>query len=71
MLFTDVSAKRAVSAFQKAGFWVSKTFGKKHIGMTNGARKIVIPRATRINPYTLKGIIRDAGLIDKEFKKLL
>ena len=71
MLFTDISAKRAITAFQKAGFWLAKTFSKKHIGMTNGARKIIIPRATRLNPYTLKGIIRDAGLTDEEFKKLL
>jgi len=71
MLFTDISAKRAVAAFQKAGFWLAKTFGKKHIGMTNGARKIIIPRAARLNPYTLKGIIRDTGLTDEEFKKLL
>jgi len=70
MLFTDVSAKSAVAAFQKAGFWVSKTFGAKHIGMTNGTRKITIPRHNRLNPYTLKGIIRDAGLTDEEFKKL-
>jgi len=69
MLFTDVSAKRAVAAFRKAGFLIAKTFGKKHIGMTDGTRKIVIPRATRINPYTLKGVIR--GLTDEEFKKLL
>ena len=71
MLFTDVSAKRVVVAVRKAGFWIARTFGKKHIGMTNGTRKIVIPRATRINPYTLKGIIRDAGLTDEEFKELL
>jgi len=71
MLFTDVSGKRAISAFQKAGFWISKNFGKKHTGMTNGIRKIVIPRASRINPYALKGIIRDAGLTDDEFKELL
>ena len=71
MLLTDVSAKRAVTAFGKVGFWVAKTFGKKHIGMTNGTRKIIIPHATRINPYTLKEIIRDAGLTDEEFRKLL
>lgn len=71
MLFTDVSAKRAVTAFQKAGFWVSQTFGKKHIGMTNGTRKITNPRHNRLNPYTLKEIIRDAGLTDEEFKRLL
>lgn len=71
MLFTDVSSKRAISAFKKAGFWISKTFGKKHFGMTDGTRKIVIPRANRLNPYTLKSIIRDAGLTDEEFKKFL
>jgi predicted RNA binding protein YcfA (HicA-like mRNA interferase family) len=71
VLFTDVSARRAVLAFQKAGFWLAGTFGRKHVGMTNGTRKIVIPRAVRINPYTLKGIIRAAGLTDKEFRRLL
>lgn len=61
MLFTDVSSTRAVKAFQRAGFWIVK----------EGIRKIVIPRHPRINPYTLKAIIRDAGLTDEEFKKLL
>lgn len=70
MLFTDVSHERAVKAFQKAGFWISKP-GGKHTGMTDGRRKITIPRQNRLNPYTLKGIIRDAGLTDKEFQKLL
>lgn len=69
MLFTDVSSARAVKAFQKVGFWVAG--GSKHIGMTNGVRKIIIPRHSRVNPYTLKAIIRDAGLTDQEFKKLL
>lgn len=71
MIFTDVSLSRAVKAFKKAGFWESKSFGKKHTGMINGSRKIVIPRHSKLNPYTLKGIIRDAGLTDEEFKKLL
>lgn len=70
MLFTDISSQRAVKAFTKIGFWVANTSGK-HIGMTNGTRKITIPRHPRLNPYTLKAIIRDAGLIDDEFKKLL
>ena len=39
--------------------------------MSNGKRKITIPRHNRVNPYTLKGIIRDAGLTDEEFKKLI
>jgi len=70
MLFTDVSYERAITAFQKAGFWFSRT-GGKHTGMTNGTRKITLPRHNRLNPYTLKGIIRDAGLTDEGFKDLL
>jgi len=69
MLFTDVSSQRAVSVFKKAGFWILRE--GKHIGMTNGFRKITIPQHKRLNPYTLKAIIRDAGLTDEEFKKLL
>jgi len=71
MLFTDASSDRAINAFQKAGFWISNSHGKKHTGMSNGRRKITIPCHSRLNPYTLKGIIRDAGLTDEEFKKLL
>ncbi len=69
MLFTDISSDKATRAFQKVGFWISKQ--GKHIGMTDGTRKITIPRHNRINPYTLKGIIKDTGLTDAEFKKLL
>lgn len=71
MLFTDVSSERLVRALQKAGFLISKTHGKKHTGMSNGIRKVTIPRHRRLNPYTVKGIIREAGLTDDEFKKLL
>jgi hypothetical protein len=31
---------------------------------------LIIPRHNRLNPYTLKGIIRDAGLSDEQFKAL-
>lgn len=69
-LFTDVSSERLVRALQKAGFWISKDSGK-HTGMSNGARKVTVPRHPRVNPYTLKSIIRSAGLTDEEFKDLL
>ena len=69
MLFTDVSSDRVIKVFKKVGFWISKE--GKHAGMTNGTRKITIPRHPKINPYTLKGIIRNAGLTDEEFKELL
>lgn len=68
MLFTDISSQRAVNAFEKCGFHIIRQ--GKHIGMSNGIKHLVIPRHNRLNPYTLKGIIRDAGLSDEQFKEL-
>ncbi len=69
MLFTDVSADRAVRAFSKAGFKV--IVRSKHIGMSDGERRLTIPNHKRLNPYTLKAIIKSAGLTNQQFKKLL
>lgn len=71
MLFTDLSSARVIKVLQKVGFWLDPSHGAKHIALSNGRRKLTIPRTNRLNPYTLKGIIRDAGLTDEEFKKLL
>ena len=69
MLFTDLSSDRVVRAFFKAGF---KTIRQgKHIGMSDGKRHLTIPRHSRVNPYTLKAIIKDAGLTDNEFRDLI
>jgi predicted RNA binding protein YcfA (HicA-like mRNA interferase family) len=69
MLFTDVSAERAVRAFSKVGFTIV-TRGK-HIGMSDGTHRITVPDHKKLNPYTLKAIIKDAGLIEEQFKDLL
>lgn len=69
MLFTDLSSERVVGALSRAGFKVIRQ--GKHIGMSNGMCHLTIPRHKRINPYTLRGIIKDAGLTDEEFKKLV
>ncbi|HHT9137542.1 MAG TPA: type II toxin-antitoxin system HicA family toxin [Candidatus Wunengus sp. YC60] len=69
MLFRDLSSERIVTALSKVGFEIIKH--GKLIGMSNGFRRITIPRHKRINPYTLKAIIRDAGLTDEEFKELI
>ena len=69
MLFTDISSERAVAAFSKTGFRIIKQ--GKHIGMSNGKHHLIIPRHKRLNPYTLKGIIKDAGLTDEDFRKLV
>jgi predicted RNA binding protein YcfA (HicA-like mRNA interferase family) len=64
-----VSSRRAIKAFEKAGFWVIRE--GKHTSMTNGERIIVIPRANPINAFTMGGIIKDAGMTVEEFKRLL
>lgn len=69
MLFTDLSSERAVNAFLKAGFKVIRQ--GKHIAMSDGTRHLTIPRHSRVNPYTLKSIIKDAGLTDEQFKALI
>lgn len=69
MLFTDLSSDRVVKALLKSGFKVVRE--GKHIGMFDGNHHLTIPRHKRVNPFTLKGIIKDAGLSDEEFKELL
>ncbi|MCG2757499.1 MAG: type II toxin-antitoxin system HicA family toxin [Desulfobacteraceae bacterium] len=69
MLFTDLSSERVVKAFSKAGFKIIKQ--GKHIGMSDGTRHLTIPRHKKVNPYTLKAIIKDAGLTDERFKELV
>lgn len=69
MLFTDISSERAVRAFSKAGFKVVSR--GKHTGMSDGTHRITIPNHKRLNPYTLRAIIKSADITDEEFKKLL
>ena len=39
--------------------------------MSDGIRILTIPRHDPVNAFTLGGIVRDAGLTEEEFKKLL
>lgn len=69
MLFTDLSTERVVKVFSKVGFRIINQ--GKHIGMSDGSRRLTIPRHKRLNPYTLKGIIKDSGLTDEKFRELV
>ncbi len=59
----------AVRALEKAGYRVLRQ--GKHIIMTDGSRKVVIPRHNPVNAITRGGIVRDAGLGAEEFRRLL
>ena len=55
-----ISQKEAVRVFQKLGFRVVRESG--HLIMSNGERRLVIPRHDPINAITMGAIARDAGL---------
>jgi predicted RNA binding protein YcfA (HicA-like mRNA interferase family) len=64
-----ISHIRAVRALEKAGFCVIRE--SKHIVMSDGKRFLTIPRENPINSFTMAGIVKDAGLTEKAFRKLL
>jgi predicted RNA binding protein YcfA (HicA-like mRNA interferase family) len=60
---------RAVKALEKAGFRIDRQ--SKHIFMSKGTIRVVIPRNNPVDAYTMAAIVRDAGLTIDEFKKLI
>jgi len=64
-----VNHLRAVKALQKAGFRVDRQ--GKHVFLSNGPLKVVVPRNNPVDAYTMAAIVRDAGLTIEEFKELL
>jgi predicted RNA binding protein YcfA (HicA-like mRNA interferase family) len=60
---------QAVRALEKAGFRVPRQ--GKHIVMTDDSRVLTIPRHNPVNAITMGNIVRDAGLTNEEFRKLI
>ncbi|MGI0014130.1 MAG: type II toxin-antitoxin system HicA family toxin [Nitrososphaera sp.] len=56
-------------ALEKAGFRIIRQ--GKHIVMSNGERLVTIPRHNPVKPFTMGGIVKDAGLSVEQFKALL
>lgn len=59
----------AVRALQKAGFRIARQ--SKPIVMTDGVRILTIPRHNPVKAFTMRGIVRDAGLTVAAFKGFL
>jgi predicted RNA binding protein YcfA (HicA-like mRNA interferase family) len=59
----------AVRVLAKLGFRIARQ--GKHIVMTDGNRVITIPRHNPVNAITMGNIVRDVGLTNEEFRKLL
>jgi predicted RNA binding protein YcfA (HicA-like mRNA interferase family) len=60
---------RAINALRKAGFAIDRQ--GKHIFLSKGFRRVVVPRNNPVDAYTMAAIVRDAGLSIEEFKALL
>jgi len=61
--------QRAVRALERAGFWIIRQ--GKHIILSNGARRVTVPRNDPVAPHTMACIVRDAGLTEARFRELL
>jgi predicted RNA binding protein YcfA (HicA-like mRNA interferase family) len=59
----------AVRALGKIGFRIARQ--GKHIVMTDGTRVVTIPRHNPVNAITMGNIVRDVGLTNDEFRRLL
>ncbi len=64
-----VNHLNAVRALEKIGFWIARQ--GKHIVMTNGTRILTVPRHNPINAITMGNIVRDAGLTNDDFRKVM
>jgi predicted RNA binding protein YcfA (HicA-like mRNA interferase family) len=64
-----VNHLRAVKALERAGFRIDRQ--GKHIFMSKGPLKAVIPRHNPVDAYTMAAIVRDAGMTIEQFKELL
>lgn len=59
----------AIRVLQNFGFQVVRQ--GKHTAMTDGVRKVLIPRHNPVNAITMGGIVKDAGLTNDAFRELL
>jgi predicted RNA binding protein YcfA (HicA-like mRNA interferase family) len=59
----------AVRALEKIGYTIARQ--GKHIVMTDGTRILVIPRHNPVHAVTMDNMVRDEGLTNEEFRRLL
>lgn len=66
-----LSGEKIVKAFEKIGYYRVSQRGS-HIKIRNDTRQrtLIIPDHKEVDRWTLKGIVRDAGLTSEEFIQL-
>jgi predicted RNA binding protein YcfA (HicA-like mRNA interferase family) len=65
-----VSGHRAVRALERLGFVLLRQKGS-HAILRRGSRGCVVPMHREINPWTLNGVLRQAGVTTEEFLRAL
>ena len=65
-----ISGKKAVKALQLLGFGFVRQKGS-HAILRRGERGCVVPMHREINPWTLHGVLKQAGVDPEEFLKVL
>jgi len=66
-----ISGRKAVKAFERAGFRAGKPEGS-HVALKKpGSPPLVIPLHREVSPFLLRAQVRRAGLTEEEFLKLL
>lgn len=65
-----VSGRRAAQALERLGFARSRQRGS-HLVMRRGGSVCVVPMHREIDPGTLRGVLRQAGVAPEEFEKAL
>jgi predicted RNA binding protein YcfA (HicA-like mRNA interferase family) len=61
-----VSGRKAVKALERLGFDFIRQKGS-HVIMRRGDRGCVVPMHREINPWTLNGVLKQAGVATDEF----
>ncbi|MBI4662393.1 MAG: hypothetical protein HY735_26535 [Verrucomicrobia bacterium] len=64
-----ISHATAVRVFMKLGFRIARE--GKHTVMSDGRRRLTIPRYNAINAFTMADIARDAGVTPEQFRELV
>lgn len=65
-----VSGRKAVKALERLGFVLIRQKGS-HTILRRGSRGCVVPMHREINPWTLSGVLKLAGVEPEEFLRAL
>jgi predicted RNA binding protein YcfA (HicA-like mRNA interferase family) len=68
---TGISGRKAVRAFERAGFVAGKPEGSHVTLKKPGFPVLVIPLHREVSPFLLRAQLKRAGLTEAEFRKLL